>query len=371
MISPQEAGEPMRHGAGDCRRPLLILDRVRQRVQGLCGYRLISGSGQEVEEVNEFLDALAARGVSERTLRTYGYCLLNFWRWFSREDLKLETLSETELLGYLRFQHAQKSAAKTINLRLTVVRALYLFCYGADLPSGKRQTTRSSFPWAVGRSADLAHLRPFRARTQRLRVKVPRRLVVPLSPEQVKTFLQSFRTWRDLCLAGLMLLCGLRSRELISTRLENLRLAEGEIRVWGKGARERVVPLSAQLTPPLESYLSIERPRSSCAELFVQLKGPQRGNAMTAAGLRALFRYHRRTSRVPLANPHRFRHTFAAEMVRAGISLPALMKLMGHSTIHHTMLYVELSPEDVRKEFHRAIENLRGRQAELRIEGNA
>ena len=51
---------------------------------------------------------------------------------------------------------------------------------------------------------------------------------------------------------------------------------------------------------------------------------------MTPAGLRSLFRYHRHTTGVQLANPHRFRHTFASDMVRAGISLPALMQLMGH-----------------------------------------
>jgi len=55
------------------------------------------------------------------------------------------------------------------------------------------------------------------------------------------------------------------------------------------------------------------------------LKGPTRGTRMTPAGLRSLFRYHRRTTGVKIANPHRFRHTFASDMVRAGISLPALM----------------------------------------------
>ncbi len=61
---------------------------------------------------------------------------------------------------------------------------------------------------------------------------------------------------------------------------------------------------------------------------------------MTSAGLRSLFRHHRRKSRVPLANPHRLRHTFGSDMVSAGISLPALMHLMGHSHIETTMLYV-------------------------------
>src|SRR6516162_4581237 len=97
------------------------------------------------------------------------------------------------------------------------------------------------------------------------------------------------------------------------------------------------------------------------ATLFVSLKGPKRGQPMSPAGLRSLFRHHRRRTNLLKANPHRFRHTFGAEMVRAGVSLPALMHLMGHSQIHTTMRYVRLAPEDVWCEFARAVE-LRNRQ---------
>ena len=78
---------------------------------------------------------------------------------------------------------------------------------------------------------------------------------------------------------------------------------------------------------------------------------------MTAAGLRSLFRHHRRSTQVSQANPHRLRHTFGSDMVRAGISLPALMHLMGHAQIHTTMLYVALAPQDVWREYARAVQN--------------
>lgn len=78
---------------------------------------------------------------------------------------------------------------------------------------------------------------------------------------------------------------------------------------------------------------------------------------MTAAGLRSLFRHHRVRSQVHHANAHRFRHTFGADMVRAGISVPALQHLMGHSQIHTTMLYVQLAPHDVWREYTRAVAN--------------
>jgi integrase/recombinase XerD len=67
-----------------------------------------------------------------------------------------------------------------------------------------------------------------------------------------------------------------------------------------------------------------------------------------------LFRHHRHTTGIHLANPHRFRHTFATDMVRAGISLPALMQLMGHAAIETTMHYVQVSPQDVYLQYARA-----------------
>ena len=76
---------------------------------------------------------------------------------------------------------------------------------------------------------------------------------------------------------------------------------------------------------------------------------------MTPAGLRSLFRYHRQTTGLAQANPHRFRHTFASDMIRAGISLPALMQLMGHAQIQTTLVYVQITPQEVWQQYARAV----------------
>mgnify|MGYP005813738301 CR=1 FL=1 len=78
---------------------------------------------------------------------------------------------------------------------------------------------------------------------------------------------------------------------------------------------------------------------------------------MTVAGLRSLFRHHRLLSQVPQANAHRLHHTFGADRARAGISLPARQHLMGHSQIRTTLLYVQLAPQDVWREYARALAN--------------
>ena len=76
---------------------------------------------------------------------------------------------------------------------------------------------------------------------------------------------------------------------------------------------------------------------------------------MTPAGLRSLFRHHRFTTRLNCANPHRFRHTFASDMLTAGVSLPALMQLMGHANIQTTLVYVQLTAQDVYRQYARAV----------------
>src|SRR5262249_54975672 len=189
-----------------------------------------------------------------------------------------------------------------------------------------------------------------------LRVRLPHRVVVPLVSDEVAQFWSSFRTFRDMSIVALMLFNGLRSREVLDLSLDDLRFGEGEIYIHGKGNRERLLPLAEKTIQVLKKYLYLERPRTDSPCLFICLKGRRRGDPMTLAGLRSLFRHHRRQTKVAKANPHRFRHTFGADMVRAGISLPALMRLMGHADIQTTMLYVQLSREDVWQEFHRAVQ---------------
>ncbi|HVH73196.1 MAG TPA: site-specific integrase [Candidatus Dormibacteraeota bacterium] len=111
-----------------------------------------------------------------------------------------------------------------------------------------------------------------------------------------------------------------------------------------------------EISEVLWNYLRLERPATNSPALFVSLKGRGRGQPMTAGGLRSLFRHHRLLSQVRQANPHRLRHTCGRDMVQAGMSLPALQRLMGHSQIATTMLYVELAPQDVWREYARAIE---------------
>jgi integrase/recombinase XerD len=176
-----------------------------------------------------------------------------------------------------------------------------------------------------------------------------------LSVEQVHRFWSSFRTARDLAVVGLLLLNGLRSCEVLELKLEDLRLSEAQLRVRGKGSKVRVMPLPPETIRLLDSYLKTERPLTNAAQVFVSLQGKARGKPMTKAGWRSLFRHHRTVTTIQKANPHRFRHTFGSDMIRAGVSLPALQRLMGHANIETTLLYIQISPQDVYEEYARAV----------------
>jgi hypothetical protein len=188
-------------------------------------YRLLDAQGREVVWANAFLDAQRVRQLSPRSLRAYAYDLLHFARWL--KDVPLSGITESTLLDYVRHQLDQepKPAPPTVNHRLGVVHCLYRFHCGREIPPGG-----SHFQRTYTRRSPLGYGRPRRALALGLRLRQPRRVVVPLAAEEVAAFWRSFRTFRDLpcssfgcrridCLAS-------RSRRGIAT------VESGPARLW-------------------------------------------------------------------------------------------------------------------------------------------
>jgi integrase/recombinase XerD len=314
-------------------------------------------TGQEIGWTNRYLDREYVRRSANKTLEAYAYDLLHFVRWWASihhtGDVQKGDLTAATLSDYVRFQSGLKPlpSGATINHRVGVVdRALR-----NEFPDAPCQIAHGFYQRYLRRSP-LGLARP-RLVMSRMRVKVPKRAVVPLSVDEVARFWASFHTDRDLAIVGLMLLQGLRSAEVLALNRDDVLLSEGQLRVRGKGQKLRFLPMAPETVQLIDQYSRLERPDPCGAALFVSLKGPARGVRMTAAGLRSLFRYHRRSTGIKLANPHRFRHTFASDMVREGVSLPALMQLMGHADIQTTLLYVQVTPQDVYLQYTRAVAN--------------
>jgi len=320
-------------------------------------YRLVEQNGGEIAWANRFLDSQRVRGLNELSLRYYGHLLLHFIRWWAQQPgvdgmrPEAHAFTESTLIDYVRAQREElpKISPETINSRSAMLRRLFRFHFQAEMPHSPYRLQRSW--WTPGGRRH----RENSIGGADLRLRVPPRVIEPLSVEQVARFWSSFRTARDIAVVGLLLLNGLRSCEVLALELEDLLLSEAQVRVRGKGAKVRMMPLPPETIRLLDGYLKTERPLTNTVRVFVNLKGKTRGQPMTKAGWRSLFRHHRTLTTVEKANPHRFRHTFGSDMIRAGVSLPALQHLMGHANIETTLLYIQISPQDVFEEYARAV----------------
>src|SRR6185369_6659713 len=158
------------------------------------------------EWVNRYLDYESLRRVADLTLRSYAQHLLHFLRWWESvhhsDAIAEDALTESTLLDYVRFQSAQQPAfsGTTINQRVAVAdRALR-----AAFPGAFWQIA-PQFQVSYWRRASMGLGRPLPA-VSRLRVREPKRTIVPLSVDEVARFWDSFHTSRDLVIVGLMLL---------------------------------------------------------------------------------------------------------------------------------------------------------------------
>lgn len=338
------------------------------------GWALAGKRAGEVELVNDFLGYLADRNYSPRTVRAYAFDLLHFSRWVSAERLTVEEVDTDALLRYLAacrtavLTHQRGGnvysirdgrnvgyAPRTVNRRLAALSALFGFRGLRDpravspVPRGReaRQTVRGE------RSGLLGHLASPAPRS-RLRLREPRRLPRGLDSDEVAALLASFASLRDRAIAGLMLFSGLRSCEVLALEVGDVDIARGWARVLGKGEKERRVPVDRDVAASIQTYLLSERPETDNRALFVVAKGPTRGRPLTAAGLRSVFRYHRRRARVPAGHPHALRHTFGTALAEAGVDLAVLQALMGHDHVDSAAAYIHLAPQHVRRAYDAA-----------------
>jgi integrase/recombinase XerD len=325
--------------------------------------------------VDEYLAHLADRNYSPTTVRAYGYDLVGFCRWLALEEEPLEGVTTEVLLWYLRAcreakvpgrpgpnvvrlsgRRADQYAATTINRRLAAISGLFAFAAMRDsavknpVPKGREARWRV----AGERTGMLAHTVRRPKNRSSLRLREPRRLPVALSQSDAAELLASFRTWRDQAIAGLMLYCGLRSAEVLGLDVADVDIGGRWLRVIGKGQRERRVPLDADVASVIQVYLLAERPESEAGRLFLVAKGPNRGQPLTAAGLRTIFRYHRDLTGITGGHPHALRHTFGTALAEAGVDLAVMQALLGHAHVDTTARYIHLAPAHVKAEFDAA-----------------
>lgn len=160
---------------------------------------------------------------------------------------------------------------------------------------------------------------------------------------------------RDCAIFTLMLHAGLRIGEVINLCTGDIYLSEKRmphLRLNGKGQRERIVYLSATATQLLEKYLR-SRPSDSGERVFLN----RRGKPITATGIQLQLAKYCRQADI-WVTCHQLRHSFACHMIAAGIPVTSVQKMLGHTSLRTTQLYVEVADKQVERDYHIGIQKV-------------
>ncbi|MEY4862267.1 MAG: hypothetical protein RLZ51_362 [Pseudomonadota bacterium] len=276
--------------------------------------------------VQRFCDALWLEdGLSANTLAAYRRDLTLLAHWLDARATALEGATEADLQAYVAARHAD-SRASSSNRRLTVFRRY--------------------FGWLLRQ-----HLRADDPTQRLLAARQPQRFPKTLSEAQVEALLAAPRVdttlgLRDRAMLETLYATGLRVSELVGLPGVSVSLADGVLRVLGKGGKERLVPLGAVACDWIARYVQTARVallhRSTSDALFVTA----RGGPMTRQMFWTLIRKHavRAGILMPLS-PHVLRHAFATHLLNHGADLRVVQMLLGHADISTTQIYTHVARE--------------------------
>lgn len=195
--------------------------------------------------------------------------------------------------------------------------------------------------------------------------RTPRRLPSPIAVDDCQVLMESGvddeptpADLRDDALCELLYGAGLRVGELVALDVRDVDLHRGDVRVWGKGGKERIVPVPAAARAALRAWLDLRRRPGVLAEpLFTSLRG-RKGEAPRRLGARDVRR--RLLRRAQNANlpgrihPHRLRHSYATHLLDMGTDLRAIQELLGHASLSSTQKYTAVSAEHLMQVYDQA-----------------
>lgn len=288
------------------------------------------------EVVSDYLESLRAAGRSPRTIEWYGGFLAEFLQFADRSNgqVTLEQLTPPAVRRWLVALQARPQPPAPASL------------------AGRVRTLKAFGAWVASEYDLVVH--PLRGvRTP----SVPQVLVRSLRESEVVRLLETAETRsripeRDAAIILLIVDTGLRVSEVVRLNIADVDFEVGRCRVFGKGAKERLVPIGRRARRALRRSIAARRQPAPDAPLFLGRDGQR----LTIGGLQKLIRRLARASLDVRCSPHVLRHTFARSFLTNGGDVFSLQRILGHSptSLDVTRRYVQLLDEDLREAHRRA-----------------
>jgi integrase/recombinase XerD len=159
---------------------------------------------------------------------------------------------------------------------------------------------------------------------------------------------------RDVAILELLYASGMRVSELVSLNLGDVDTEEGYVRCFGKGNKERMIPIHPQAVQTVKDYITETRPQLLHNDAEQALFLNRRGDRLTRQGLwQKLKDYAKSAGLGKVVTPHTLRHSFATHMLSGGADLRSVQELLGHANISTTQIYTHLTSEHLRRTYNR------------------
>ncbi|HET8706335.1 MAG TPA: site-specific tyrosine recombinase XerD [Pseudomonadales bacterium] len=275
--------------------------------------------------IDVFLDsAWMEKGLSKNSLSAYGTDLKLFNAWLQANKLTLLSVGEADLMAYLAVKMQQGAHSRSSARLLSCLRGFYR--------------------WAV-REKHIAIDPTLNISSPKLGKALPK----ILSETDVDNLLAAPDCddpigLRDKAMLELLYACGIRVSELVSLQLPQINLRQGVVRLFGKGNKERLVPMGEEAQDWLERYL-----RDGRAHLLANAQDPtlfpsNRGQAMTRQTFWHRIKHYCLVAGVrQTVSPHTLRHAFATHLLNHGADLRVVQLLLGHSDLSTTQIYTHVA----------------------------
>ncbi|MDP2751510.1 MAG: site-specific tyrosine recombinase XerD [Rhodocyclaceae bacterium] len=285
-------------------------------------------NSQDATLIDQFADALwLSDGLSKNTLSAYRSDLMLFAKWLSGHDL--QQVDETDINGYLVYLHGRAEGIKPASQRRlhSVLRRFFLWL----LKEGRIQKD------------PLLHIERPGQGTRFPKTLSEKNVEDLLDAPDIETPLGL----RDRAMLELLYATGLRVSELVGLSLLNISLNDHVVRTFGKGDKERLVPLGEIAAEWLTRYFQKSRPvllkQRTCDAVFVTV----RGEGMTRQMAWFLIKKYAMQVGIPREkiSPHVLRHAFATHLINHGADLRVVQLLLGHANITTTQIYTHVAGE--------------------------